>query len=137
MSSGSPGSADGFTLIELLIAMVIFAVLGAIAYPNYTAYVTQGRRADATTSLSNFAQGLERCYAQFYDYTNANCPQFPATSQQGYYNVTAAVAKSTYTLTAKPVAGGQQAGDSTCASFTISSTGSTGSSPGTTCWSGH
>ena len=63
----------GFTLIELMIAVAIVALLAAIAVPNYTRYVEQSRRTDATTALTKIAGQLERCYTQFSAYNDARC----------------------------------------------------------------
>lgn len=52
--------ARGFTLIELMIAMAIIAILAAVAVPQYTAYVTRSRLADATTGLATMRAQMER-----------------------------------------------------------------------------
>jgi type IV pilus assembly protein PilE len=132
------GAQPGFTLIELIIAMAIFAILAAIAYPSYTQYVIRGNRADATTSLESNAQILERCYSQTYDYTQCTA-QLAGTSPKGYYTLAVSnVSQSSFSLTATPVAGLAQAADGDCPSFGLDSKGVQAPSPGTNnCWAGH
>jgi type IV pilus assembly protein PilE len=132
------GAQSGFTLMELIIAMVIFGVLAAIAYPSYVQYVTRGNRADATTFLETQAQILERCYSQTYDYTQCTA-KLGTTSPKGYYSVAASnVSQSAFTLTATPVSGMPQANDSGCPSFSLDSTGAQTPSLSTNnCWAGH
>ncbi|RMD80038.1 MAG: prepilin-type N-terminal cleavage/methylation domain-containing protein [Gammaproteobacteria bacterium] len=119
---GSKARARGFSLLELMVVVAILAILAAIAYPSYERQIIKSRRADATAALMSLAQALERCYTESNDYTAASCPSFPQTSPQGYYDITASVTPSTYTLTAKPAAGGSQIHDGTCAQFTLDQT---------------
>jgi len=132
--------APGFTLVELIITVAIVGILAAIAIPAYTAYIRQTDRTDATRTLVQDAQSLQRCYSQNFTYT-ATCPVVSGTtaSPSGYYSITAAITGTTYTLTATPRSS-PQTGDSTCASFTLTSTGaqsavsSSGSNTSSTCW---
>jgi type IV pilus assembly protein PilE len=139
--------ASGFSLIELMVTVVIIGILAAIAYPSYLAYTMRSDRTDATTSMFNDAQILERCYAQTYDYTKCltttapsgvtGVDPGPTSSPQGYYDLTVATPSADqYTITAKPVKS-PQTSDSQCTSFTLASTGAqgaTGSASAQTCW---
>jgi type IV pilus assembly protein PilE len=54
--------ARGFTLIELMIVVAVVAVLAAIAVPNYTAYITRAKFAEATAALGNLRIKMEQYY---------------------------------------------------------------------------
>ena len=139
--------SEGFTLMELMITMAIIGILAAIAYPSYLAYTHRADRTDATTTMFNDSQILERCYAQTYDYTQCltttapagvtGVPAGPAPTPQGYYTITVQTPSSdTYTITATP-AQPPQTSDSDCTSFTLNQTGqqtSAGSASAPTCW---
>lgn len=110
----------GFTLIELLIALVILGILVAIAYPSYSQYILRTHRADALSTLAQDQVLLERCYSQTFSYSGAcaSLPNFPQTSNQGYYTINLSnLSTSSYTLTAVPK--GNQTKDTTCANFTV------------------
>ena len=160
MQTTEQTTQTGFTLIELMIAVAIVALLAAIAVPNYNSYVERARRADATTGLTKIAGQLERCYTQFSAYNNAGCTfgfvsngvprdvtyanlTAGIVSDDGDYDLTiAAVAGNTaaqsHRLTATARAGGRQANDDVCDSFTLSNVGLKSSTPGpektTNCW---
>lgn len=118
--------SKGFTLIELMIVLAIIGVLGAIAYPSYQNYTKKARRTDAKTALLKLADRQERHYLQYNTYgtTLAALGVTGTTSEEGYYTLTVPTATAaTFKVTATPVAGGPQAADSACTSFSISSTG--------------
>ncbi|MHB8551739.1 MAG: type IV pilin protein, partial [Acidiferrobacterales bacterium] len=102
--------------------------------------VHASRRSDAFAALSQDSQLLERCYTQYFSYTNALCPALVTTSPRGYYTINPTVTASTYSLTAVPVPTGPQAGDTECASFTLDNTGkkaatnSGGQNTTSVCW---
>jgi type IV pilus assembly protein PilE len=136
--------SPGFTLIELIITVAIVGILAAIAIPAYTAYIRRADRTDATRTLVQDAQSLQRCYSQNFTYTPtapATCPVAPGTttSPNGYYSINAAITSTTYKLTATPLSS-PQTGDSQCASFTLLSTGqqsalsSAGADASSICW---
>lgn len=142
----------GFTLIELLITVMILGILVGIGYPNYTRYITETRRSDATINLTRIAALQEKFFTECGRYTpNFNGVIFdpnpalrctglgvgPAaasfTTTDGYYTLTipvllpgpapAAIAGGGgYTLSAAPA--GAQLGDAAkCTTLTITNTG--------------
>lgn len=135
----STGTNKGFTLIELMITVVIVAILASVAYPSYTEHVRKARRTDATVSLLELAQFMERYYTSNGRYTAdalGNAPALPFTKSpkdgtDRFYalalnNLTA----TTYTLTAVP----QQA--DRCGTLTLTNTGVKQATGGTVdeCW---
>jgi len=137
----------GFSLLELLIVMAIIGILAAIAYPTYIQFTKKSNRADATTTLINAAQILQRCYSQTYDYTQCENPtpsgipgvSAAANSPQGYYSITldaANLANNTFQLTATPIQS-PQTNDAQCTTFTLQQSGlqgSTGTATSQDCW---
>lgn len=133
----------GFSLIELLIVLVIISILATIAYPSYQNQVRKTKRADCEGALLQLANAMERDYTQngaYRDIVTLN--MFPAQcpidgNATPTYNLTVATANagSTYTLTATPVAGSTQAGD-TCGALTLTQAGVKGVGGGTVadCW---
>jgi len=87
-----------------------------------------------------FTLRLERCYTDSNRYNASGCPSGSFDSPEGYYSVAIAATPTTYTVTATPKSGTSQAGDSTCASFTLDHTGkrgakdSGGNDTTSTCW---
>lgn len=139
-----------FTLLELMIALAIVGILVSMAYPSYSQYVTRAARSDAHIGIQSMAARMERHYAVRNAYTD-----MPAVlSPEGYYTITGvtgivdesscttAVSDNTalfaYTITARPVVGGRQAGDDDCHCLLLTSTGVKGAvnSTGLTndCW---
>jgi type IV pilus assembly protein PilE len=129
--------AHGFSLIELMIVVVIAGILAAVAANFYGDNVTAANRSDARSVLTTVAGSLEKCKATYGRYDNANCNvAFPITSDNELYSVTSAIAGTTFTLTATPVAGKRQSSDADCTAFTLTNTGMKGSTGADTsvCW---
>lgn len=136
----------GFTLVELMIVIAIVAILAGIALPSYQSQATKSRRADAKIALEKAAAMQEQFYflqnAYSNDVNNLGGNAGTLASPEGYYNITSVttavngVNDQAYTLTATPVAGGAQAGDATCTTFTLTNTGVRGATGTTTqlCW---
>ncbi len=140
----------GFSLIELMVTVGIVGILAAIAYPSYTSYMLRTHRSDATSAMTAYAQGLERCYSQYFTYINSGTtpctvPTAATVSPQGYYTVTVTpqaagnngVPPASYSIQAVPISPGPQANDTSCQQFTLDSSGtqsSTGSATAKTCW---
>jgi type IV pilus assembly protein PilE len=110
------GRATGFTLIELLVAVAIVGILSAIAYPAYGKYMVKSHRAAAQVHMMELAQAEaqyladSRSYAGSVDDLKMTTPK--AVSDK--YTITITLADgppSTFTIKARPVAGGSQAGD--------------------------
>ncbi len=146
VSRGFYRRCSGFTLIELVMVIVIVGILMAVALPGYQESMSKGRRADAKAGLMDAANRQERfmldrsTYTE--DMTQLGFGADPMVSEEGHYTVdvetpdTACPIATCYILTATPVAGGAQADDAKCTSFTVDSTGAktaTGSAAAE-CW---
>lgn len=130
----------GFTLIELMVVVAIVGILAAIAYPSYTRYVADARRADAQTNMFELAQFMERYYVSNGRYTTQTgaAPDLPFTktprdgADEFYTLALNNVSNSTYTLTATIKV---TTGDS-CGNLTLTHNGVKGASKGSIddCW---
>lgn len=132
----------GFTLVELMIVVVVITILTAIALPSYRSYVMKSRRVDAKNGLLDLAAREERYFTVNNTYTNdptqlgyGTGSAFPIAinaSGQSYYNLTAptVTAASGSGATAVPpgfvaqaVPTGDQAADTTCATYQLDQLG--------------
>ena len=106
----------GMTLIELMIVVAIMGIIAAIAYPNFTDYVKQGRRADAMGELMKLQMAQEEYRLRNTSY--ASLADLGFTSSSEFYTFSASdLGAETYTLTA--TAKGAQASDTACATMSI------------------
>ncbi len=145
----------GFTLIELMVTVAIVSILATIAATSYTSQVMKSRRTDARTALLDLAGREEKLFSTTNQYssspaalgygTAANFPISVGGSGTNYYSVnlltpdtlTQGGAANTYLITATPIAGTQQAGDTTCTSLSVNQLGQQTATPAAnnaTCW---
>lgn len=124
----------GFTMIELMIVVAIIGIITAVAFPSYTSYMKKARRSDAKISLTKMADAQERWYLQNSIYTTVIANVGGATSPDGYYTMAITAADvNGYVMTATATAGGKQANDATCQTFTLASTGAK-TATNAVCW---
>jgi type IV pilus assembly protein PilE len=119
-----------------MIAAVILVLLLAVAVPTYQGQVRASRRAEGRSLLLESANRMERFAADntafTADMTALGYAASPAPTPGGWYQVSAAVTATTYTLTAAPQ--GDQVNDTQCGSLTLSSAGLRGQSGAGPCW---
>ena len=141
----------GFSLVELIVTVAIAAILMGFGIPAYRQYVQRANRVDATSALMRLAANQERFYLQNNTYASdallATAPPqglgFDHTERQ-FYTVTLAPRGADYTTgytaTATVIAGGNQADDTDCRTFTVDDRGqhtavnSGGADNTDTCW---
>jgi len=128
--------SKGFSLIELMIVVVIIGILSSVALGYYRSNVIASNRTEGRSALQTAAGTLEKCRSLYGSYNNANCNYADFTSETGLYDVTSAIAATSFTLTATPVAGGRQADDGDCTSMTLTNTGIKGGAGANSaeCW---
>ena len=128
-----------FTLMELMITVVIVAILAATSVASYSSYAMRSKRTDARAALATTSTSLEKCKAIYGVYNNANCSigdGDSVDSSDRFYTVGVATTATTFTLTATPVAGTSQEGDTDCTSLILDHLGvqtATGDTP-LDCW---
>jgi len=130
--------SPGFTLVELMIAIVIVGILATVAYPSYQDSVRQGRRIDATSTLLALQLEIEKRRTNNTSYANSlPVANAAATydSRDGIYDITYSnLAVATFTVTATPKAGTDQASD-TCGAYIINENGpDTSTAAKRACW---
>lgn len=134
----------GFTLVELLVALAVFAILTAIAYPMYQEQVRKSRRAAVKGSMLQVSQFMERYYTENMRYSDAGGNSLSmddvynasflddAAQVEKYYDLTIISDATGYTIQAVPETGQDE---DKCETLNLSSTGNrTSSSSHDNCW---
>ena len=118
----------GFTLIEVLITVAIIGILGAIAYPSYSTFVTKSNRAEPQKELLELANLMEQYFIDHRTYTNKltllgkSADSYDTDS--GNYTISVSASDTTtFTINAAIKTGSSQASDSTCSSMSVNNTG--------------
>lgn len=128
--------AQGFTLIEMMVTVAITGILGALALPSFLLQMNQGRRTDAIEALSAVQQAQERWRGMQPSYAaSLSALGLTASSKAGDYSLAlSGVTGIGYTIRATAVAGRRQAGDTACATITLTVAGGTMNSAPSSCW---
>ncbi len=125
---------QGFTLIELMITIVVIGILASIAYPSYTQYMLQARRAEAQSDMLKIQLGLEKWRANNNAYSSTLADVFSGTNTYYTYTITG-TSGSAYIINATAITGKSQvndvAGSTSCTPLTLNQSGTKGP---TACW---
>jgi type IV pilus assembly protein PilE len=96
--------AGGFTLIELMVVVAVVAILMAIAYPSYTAYIARGHIAEAKSYLMELAQREQQYLLDNRDYADYATISGPVTQPPDVFkDYTVTVIDLTGTIALRPL----------------------------------
>ena len=117
-----PVNAGGFILIELMIVVAVLAIIVALALPSFLESVHRSRRSNAQIALVEMAALQDKFRNNNMTYTTTiGALPYPATSPEGYYQLSIANANATF-YQVQAVPQGTQADDTDCSAFTLTST---------------
>jgi len=138
-------TAAGFTLVELLVALTVFAILSAIAWPGYAGIMHRAQRNDARLALLRLQHLQERHYATHLRYADrlgtadeADTLVTADRSDAGLYTLAISASEDgqRYTAIALADPAGRQRRDHECRQLSIDQTGARRSADDTGNWSG-
>ncbi len=114
-----------------MVTVAILSILAAISWPMYTNQVERGRVSEGISALSATAARLERCFTS--NGTYVGCPNLPAASETGIYNIVAEPLANSFRLTAERA---QATGANKCGNLILTNTGQRQTTAGTVadCW---
>jgi type IV pilus assembly protein PilE len=125
----------GFTLVELMIVVAIIGILGSIAIPAYSDYVTRGKIAQAISELADARIKMEQFYQDNRTYSpgiNAASLGIASGSKSYFTYALSSVGLTAYTITATGI------GNISTYSYTINQSNTkTSATPwgnSSTCW---
>lgn len=125
------GPNRGMTLFELMVVVAVVAILVSIAYPSYSGFIRKAHRAEAQTTLLDWANRQENWRA---DHTSYNADFTPASTE--YYSYSMASTATSFTLTANAL--NAQLKDKEkgvpCSSMNINEAGVVGPPAKQVCW---
>lgn len=139
----------GFTLIELMVAVAIVGILAAIAVPAFNEQLRKSRRSEAVQTLSDIMLKEEKWRSNHATYGTLTEVGGAATSPSGYYTIdapalpggncpgTTTAVSSANSFSFRATAANGQAGDTKCATMTLTNTCGTvtkTSTGGGQCW---
>ena len=124
----------GVTLMELMIVVAVVAILGAVAFPSYQTHVMESGRAEAWSNLLRMSEDQERYYIQNNAYATTAQLGYVATESAPVYTYTVTLGTPANGFTARATAVGGQAGDTECATITLTNGGVRGGTSGGACW---
>jgi len=115
-------AVKGFSLIEIMIVVAIIGIITAVAVPQYKQYVVRGNRAAAQAFMTDIANREKQYMLDARSYTanwaltdpTPNLAMKAPTEVSRNYTITIdapAGPPPSFTITATPVAGSQQASD--------------------------
>ena len=122
----------------MLVVLTIIAILAAIAVPSYQDHVRQSRRIDGQAALLNLQLAEERWRANHLAYSaSLSDLGLGSSSSENHYTLaitSGSVSATAYVATASARSGSPQAGDSDCATLTLSQSGNQTSMTPAGCW---